>query len=98
MSPVEDSAVMMMQRWSTSFLFGGNAPYVEEQYEAYLANRKSVSDGWRSYFDALQGVPAVDGSDAEDIAHAPIVSRFIEFARHSHVARRTGTDEAGFAQ
>jgi 2-oxoglutarate dehydrogenase E1 component len=26
------------------------------------------------------------------------VSRFVEFAKHSHVAKRTGTDEAGFAQ
>ena len=46
-----------------SYLFGGNAPYVEELYEAYLNNPGSVPDNWRTYFDNLQHVPAVDGSD-----------------------------------
>ncbi|MDO7680463.1 MAG: hypothetical protein MUQ11_05390, partial [Burkholderiaceae bacterium] len=35
-----------------SYLFGGNAPYVEEMYENYLDNPSSVTDEWRSYFDA----------------------------------------------
>ena len=30
-----------------TFLFGGNAPYVEEMYENYLANPGSVPDTWR---------------------------------------------------
>ncbi|MFL6714816.1 MAG: 2-oxoglutarate dehydrogenase E1 subunit family protein, partial [Burkholderiaceae bacterium] len=29
---------MMQQYLSNSYLFGGNAPYVEELYEAYLNN------------------------------------------------------------
>jgi 2-oxoglutarate dehydrogenase complex dehydrogenase (E1) component-like enzyme len=33
-------------------------------YEAYLDNPGSVPDNWRAYFDNLQHVPAVDGSDA----------------------------------
>lgn len=49
-----------------TYLFGGNAPYVEEMYENYLANPGSVPDSWREYFDALQHVPAVDGSNAKD--------------------------------
>ena len=53
---------MMQQYRSNSYLFGGNAPYVEELYEAYLDNPGSVPDNWRSYFDALQNVPAADGS------------------------------------
>ena len=28
---------------STSTLFGGNAPFIEEQYEHYLANPASVT-------------------------------------------------------
>jgi 2-oxoglutarate dehydrogenase complex dehydrogenase (E1) component-like enzyme len=52
-----------------SYLFGGNAPYVEEMYENYLANPGSVPDNWRDYFDALQHVPAVDGSNAKDVPH-----------------------------
>ena len=38
---------------STSYLFGGNAPYVEELYEAYLDNPGSVPDNWREYFDPV---------------------------------------------
>ena len=30
-----------------TYLFGGNAPYVEEMYENYLANPGSVPDNWR---------------------------------------------------
>ncbi|MEI7496673.1 MAG: hypothetical protein WCK66_10400, partial [Betaproteobacteria bacterium] len=36
-----------------TYLFGGNAPYVEEMYENYLSNPGSVPDSWREYFDAL---------------------------------------------
>jgi len=38
---------------SNTYLFGGNAPYVEEMYENYLANPGSVPDSWRDY-SALQ--------------------------------------------
>jgi 2-oxoglutarate dehydrogenase E1 component len=55
---------MMQQYRSNSYLFGGNAPYVEELYEAYLDNPGSVPDNWRTYFDNLQHVPATDGSEA----------------------------------
>lgn len=54
-----------------TYLFGGNAPYVEEMYESYLENPGSVPDSWREYFDALQHVPAVDGSNAKDIPTCP---------------------------
>src|SRR3954471_11648319 len=64
-----------------SYLFGGNAPYVEEMYENYLANPTSVPDTWRQYFDALQNVPAVDGSNARDIPHLPVINAFAERAK-----------------
>ena len=64
-----------------SYLFGGNAPYVEEMYENYLDNPSSVTDEWRSYFDALQNVPAVDGSDSRDLPHLPVVNAFAEMAK-----------------
>ena len=60
---------MMKQFQSNSYLFGGNAPYVEEMYEAYLDNPASVPENWRSYFDALQNTPASDGTSANDVAH-----------------------------
>jgi 2-oxoglutarate dehydrogenase E1 component len=64
-----------------TFLFGGNAPYVEEMYENYLANPGSVPDTWREYFDALQHVPATDGSNAKDVPHLPVVNAFAERAK-----------------
>jgi 2-oxoglutarate dehydrogenase E1 component len=64
-----------------SYLFGGNAPYVEEMYESYLANPGSVPDNWRDYFDALQNVPAADGSEAKDVPHAPVINAFAERAK-----------------
>ncbi len=67
---------------SNSYLFGGNAPYVEELYESYLNNPGSVPEHWREYFDNLQVVPASDGNpQTRDIAHAPIVQSFAERAK-----------------
>lgn len=66
---------------ANSYLFGGNAPYVEELYENYLNNPGSVSDEWRSYFDALQHVPAIDGSDARDLPHQPVINAFADLAK-----------------
>ncbi len=66
---------------NNTYLFGGNAPYVEEMYENYLSNPGSVPDTWRDYFDALQHVPAVDGSNARDVPHLPVVNAFAERAK-----------------
>ncbi len=66
---------------ANTYLFGGNAPYIEEMYENYLANPASVTDSWRSYFDALQHVPAVDGSNAKDVPHQPVINAFAERAK-----------------
>jgi 2-oxoglutarate dehydrogenase E1 component len=68
---------MMREFQANSYLFGGNAPYVEDLYERYLNNPGSVPDKWRSYFDQMQLVPAADGLSATpDVAHAPIVESF----------------------
>jgi 2-oxoglutarate dehydrogenase E1 component len=64
-----------------TYLFGGNAPYVEEMYENYLSNPGSVPDNWRGYFDALQHVPAVDGTDTKDVPHLPVVNAFADRAK-----------------
>ncbi len=64
-----------------TYLFGGNAPYVEEMYENYLADPTSVGDNWRDYFDELQHVPATDGSNAKDVPHLPVVNAFSERAK-----------------
>ncbi len=66
---------------ANTYLFGGNAPYVEEMYENYLANPGSVPDTWRDYFDALQHVPAPDGTDARDVPHQPVIDAFAQRAK-----------------
>ena len=71
----------MQESNANSYLFGGNAPYVEELYESYLDNPGSVPDNWRSYFDAMQHVPASDGSSKPDVAHASVIASFAERAK-----------------
>ncbi|MBV5297996.1 MAG: 2-oxoglutarate dehydrogenase E1 component, partial [Rhodoferax sp.] len=66
---------------ANTYLFGGNAPYVEEMYENYLANPGSVPDTWREYFDALQHVPAPDGTDTRDVPHQPVIDAFAQRAK-----------------
>jgi 2-oxoglutarate dehydrogenase E1 component len=79
---------------ANTYLFGGNAPYVEEMYENYLANPTSVPDTWRDYFDALQHVPAVDGSNTKDVPHQPVINAFAERAKQggTKVVMATGAD------
>ena len=83
---------MMQESRDNSYLFGGNAPYVEELYESYLHDPTSVGDHWRTYFDNVKQVPAVDGSSRTDIAHGPIVASFAERAKQGPI--RTISDSA----
>ncbi len=83
---------MMQDQRDNSYLFGGNAPYVEELYESYLHDPTSVADHWRDYFDNVKQVPAVDGSSRTDIAHGPIVASFAERAKQGPI--RTISDSA----
>src|SRR6266496_3316886 len=64
---------------STSTLFGGNAPFIEEQYERYLANPAAVPADWRAYFDSLR-----DG--AADVAHAPVIESFIRLGKSRKIS------------
>lgn len=89
---------MMQQYRLNSYLFGGNAPYVEELYEAYLDNPGSVPDNWRDYFDALQHVPATDGSDARDVAHAPVVESFAQRAKANAFGQKASSADLAVAR
>ena len=89
---------MMQQSRADSYLFGGNAPYVEELYEAYLDNPGSVPDNWRSYFDNLQHVPATDGSESRDVAHAPVVASFAQRAKANAFALKAGQTDLAVAR
>jgi 2-oxoglutarate dehydrogenase E1 component len=91
---MSDSSSVYQAYQGNTYLFGGNAPYVEEMYENYLENPGSVPDNWRSYFDALQHVPAADGSTARDVAHLPVINAFAERAKQgtTKVVQASGAD------
>ncbi len=89
---------MMQEYRSNSYLFGGNAPYVEEMYEQYLDNPGSVPDNWRSYFDALQNVPAVDGSENRDVPHAPVIESFAQRAKANAFAAKASSADLAVAR
>lgn len=84
---------MKQQYEANSYLFGGNAPYVEELYEAYLNNPGSVPDNWRSYFDAMQHVPAVDGSAKPDVVHSSVIASFAERAKQGPIRTVSATQD-----
>lgn len=84
---------MMQLFQQNSYLFGGNAPYVEELYEQYLQNPTAVSDSWRAYFDRLQNVPTPKGTEEHDIPHAPVVESFAQRAKaNAFLPRIASTD------
>jgi 2-oxoglutarate dehydrogenase E1 component len=91
---MSDSSSVYSAYQGNTYLFGGNAPYVEEMYENYLTNPGSVPDNWRSYFDALQHVPATDGSNTRDVPHQPVVNAFAERAKQgtTKVVQASGAD------
>jgi len=69
---------MLKEFLANSYLFGANAPFIEELYEKYLANPAAVPEAWREYFDRMQVLP---GSQNKDVAHAPVVQSFVERAK-----------------
>lgn len=74
---------------SSSYLFGSNAPYIEELYEAYLENPASVPEVWHSYFERLQQQPATDGkSSTRDQNHSSVIAAFAERAKTNTFARQ----------
>ncbi len=85
---------MMQQYSSSSYLFGGNAPYIEDLYEDYLNNPGSVPEHWRAYFDAMQNVPGSNGTDSRDIAHSPVQASFAERARMGPICRVVASPDA----
>src|SRR6187549_3660206 len=42
---------------ATSFLYGANAPYLEQLYERYSRDPKTVDAEWREFFNGLKDAP-----------------------------------------
>ncbi len=68
-----DPASLLARQTATTALFGGNATYVEDLYERYLAGEEVPAD-WAAYF---QGVKPSSGGER---AHGPIVRELTERA------------------
>src|SRR3989441_1014402 len=79
---------VMRQFLDSSYLFGANAPFIEELYEQYLVNPAAVADEWRDYFDKLQQLP---GNHSKDVAHAPVVESFVQRAKRGELGGATRT-------
>ncbi|AVG16069.1 2-oxoglutarate dehydrogenase E1 component [Chromobacterium sp. TRC.1.1.SA] len=76
---------MMQSMYSHSYLFGGNAPFIEELYEQYLVDANSVPNEWRDYFDKLAQAP---GAAERDVPHLPIQESFIQLAKKPVIGQR----------
>lgn len=74
----EKAIAMMDDKLNFSYLFGSNAPYIEELYELFLDNPNAVDEVWRQYFSDLATQP---GAVDKDIAHRPIQESFINLAK-----------------
>ncbi len=54
----------------TSHLAGVNSAYLEDLYDAYLANPSGVAEHWREFFDSIQE------SGSTDVRHQQVIDRF----------------------
>src|SRR6478735_937388 len=68
--------------------------YTAYQGNTYLSGPGSVPDNWRSYFDALQNVPAANGTNTRDVPHLPVINAFAERAKQgtTKVVQASGAD------
>ncbi|MEO8160967.1 MAG: 2-oxoglutarate dehydrogenase E1 component [Arenimonas sp.] len=78
-----DSLIKQFSR--SSQLSGGNAGYIEDLYEQYLADPASVPAAWQAYFDQT------GGREAGDLPHSAVMAQVQAAARSG--ARSGGIDE-----
>ncbi|MDO4693867.1 MAG: 2-oxoglutarate dehydrogenase E1 component [Eikenella sp.] len=78
---------MMKDKADLSYLFGSNASYIEELYEAYLNAPDSIDSHWKTYFDQLA---TQAGHSAKDIAHRPIQESFANLSKQKPSAAAKG--------
>src|SRR5258707_4824494 len=70
----------------TSFLYGGNAAYVEQLHSRYEADPSSVDGEWRAFFESLKD----DRADVLKNAGGPSWQRAIPHANGELIAALTG--------
>ena len=70
---------MLKQMRGNSYLFAGNAAFIEELYESWLEDPARVAPEWRVYFENLQ-----QPGGSPDVAHTRIREAFVKLAREHH--------------
>ena len=70
---------MLKEMRGNSYLFAGNAAFIEELYEIWLESPEQVTLEWRTYFDKLQQPGAT-----RDVPHTRIREAFVKLAHGHH--------------
>jgi 2-oxoglutarate dehydrogenase E1 component len=81
---------LIKQFLKSSQLSGGNAVYIEELYEQYLADPASIPDQWQSYFADFKG--------AGDIPHSAVLASVQAQARQARFNTGGGDEEMALKQ
>ena len=71
---------LMQKLADNSYLFAGNAAFIEDLYAQFLKNPASVADDWRQTFEALQRANPTAPADAD---HAAIRAAFARLSPHA---------------
>ncbi|MFI4970636.1 MAG: thiamine pyrophosphate-dependent enzyme, partial [Lysobacterales bacterium] len=80
MSANPSQSSLLQQFQASSPVSGGNAAFLEDLYESWLADPATVASPWRDYFGALKG------REAGDVPHSAAIAR-IEAAQRLNGAR-----------
>nr|UOP05107.1 hypothetical protein LVJ77_02145 [Conchiformibius kuhniae] len=86
---------MMDEKINFSYLFGSNAPYIEELYEQFLSDPESVDAQWKQYFTELAAQP---GAAVRDVAHRPIQESFANLAKRRNIGAVAGSIDESLLQ
>jgi hypothetical protein len=70
---------LMKQMLGNSYLFGANAPFIEELYESYLDNPASVPTSGATISIRCRTCPGRHAG--RDVAHAPVIASFAQRAK-----------------
>ncbi len=84
---------MMKDLLSSSYLFGTNAAYIDELYEAYLQGQEDIAPEWKRYFDQMQVQPG-----ARDVPHEPVRELIAKIARERSSGGRSSLAPAELAE
>lgn len=74
----------MQEKRKSSYLFGGNADFIEELYDQYLDNPESIDPKWQAYFNSIQ-----DGA-ARDIPQNEIKEKFAYITQNPQLMTHSG--------